>query len=77
MKNGLMLPIILVIVISMGLAAPAQADLISLTILLATIWTSGVVANETIIKPNDQKDRKAVQKDVGNSPGLAVQTQSH
>ena len=77
MKKGIMLPVILVIVISMGLAAPAQADLVGLTILLAAIWTSGVVVNETIISPNDQQDQKAVQKDVGNSPDMAAQTQSH
>ena len=77
MKKGLMLPVILVIVISMGLAVPAQADLVGLTILLAAIWTSGVVVNETIINPNDQQDQRAVQKDVGNSPDLAAQSQSH
>ena len=77
MKNGLMLSVILVIVISMGLAAPAQADLVGLTILLAAIWTSGVVVNETIISPNDLQDQKAAQNDVGNSPDLATQTQSH
>jgi len=77
MKNGLMLPVILVIVISMGLAAPAQADLVGLTILLAAIWTSGVVVNETIISPNDLQDQKAAQNDVGNSPDLATLTQSH
>jgi hypothetical protein len=77
MKKGLMLPVILVIVISMGLAVPAQADLVGLTILLAAIWTSGVVVNKTIISPNDQQDQRAVQKDVGNSPDLAAQTQSH
>jgi hypothetical protein len=76
MKNGLMLPVILVIVISMGLAAPAQADLVGLTILLAAIWTSGVVVNETIISSNDQQGQKAAQNDVGNSPDLATQTQS-
>lgn len=77
MKKSLMLPVILAIVISMGLAVPAQADLVSLTILLAAIWTSGVVVNETIISPNGQQDPKAVEKDVGNSPDLAAQTQSH
>jgi len=76
MKNALMLPIILVIVISMGLAVPAQADLVGLTILLAAIWTSSVVVNETIINPNDLRDQKAAQKDVGNSPELAVHAQS-
>lgn len=71
-----MLPVILVIVICMGLALPAQADLVGLTIFLAAIWTSGVVINETILNPHDQQDQKAAQKDVGNSPDLAVHAQS-
>ena len=71
-----MLPVILVVMVTLGFTAPVQADLVSLTIILATVWTSGVVVNETIISPDERQNPEAAKEDTGNLPALASQSQS-
>ncbi len=66
----------LVLAASLVAAPAAQADLVTLTIILAAIWTSGVVVNETVISKEDKSDQEAAQNDVSDSQLAMAQTQS-
>ena len=76
MKKGLMLPVMLMIVVSLGLAPPVQADLVSLTLILVAVWTSGVVVNETAISDDKQPGQEAARTNLGDSRLAVAQTPS-
>jgi len=71
MNRYLMLVLTLVLVSSLVAAPAAQADLVTLTIILATVWSSGVIVNETLIRNEDMGDQQRAQNDAEGSQ-LAV-----
>jgi len=76
MNKYFLLSLTVVLAASLGVAPVAQADLVSLTLILAAVWTSGVVVNETIISKEDKRSQEAAQSSVGDSQLAVAQTQS-
>ena len=76
MNKYFLLSLTVVLAASLGVAPVAQADLVSLTLILAAVWTSGVVVNETIISKEDKRSEEAAQSSVSDSQLAVAQTQS-
>ena len=76
MNKYFLLSLTVVLAASLGVAPVAQADLVSLTLILAAVWTSGVVVNETIISKEDKRSQETAQSSVGDSQLAVAQTQS-
>ena len=76
MNKYVVLSTILVLAVSLGMVPVAQADLVTLTIILATVWASGVVVNETVINTEDKSSQEAAQSSVSGAQLAAAQTQS-
>ena len=76
MNKYVLLSLTVVLAASLGVAPVAQADLVSLTLILAAVWTSGVVVNETIISKEDKRSEEAAQSSVSDSQLAVAQTQS-
>jgi hypothetical protein len=70
-----MLSVLLVFAATFCAASSAQADLVSLAVVLSAVWTSGVVVNETLITDNNGAEQQTARSTFDDPQLVSVQNQ--